>query len=40
MEKATGLSRRGVEYNLDKLKRAKKIIRKGATKSGVWIINS
>jgi predicted HTH transcriptional regulator len=40
MEEVTNLSRRGVEYNLDKLKKAKKIRRKGSTKSGIWVIEN
>jgi ATP-dependent DNA helicase RecG len=38
MEEATGLSRRGVEYNLDKMKKANVIKREGSTKTGVWVV--
>jgi predicted HTH transcriptional regulator len=34
----TGLTRRGVEYNLDKLKKSGRLIRVGSTKSGYWQI--
>jgi ATP-dependent DNA helicase RecG len=39
LQKATGLSRRGVEWNLDKLKKENKLQRIGATKKGEWRIN-
>jgi len=39
MIKATGLSRRGVEYQLTKLKESGKIIRTGSTKAGEWKVN-
>lgn len=35
---ATRLSRRGVEYNLNLLKKKGKITRVGSTKSGFWQI--
>jgi ATP-dependent DNA helicase RecG len=38
MAKVTGLSRRGVEYHLGKLKQKGKISRIGSTKAGNWII--
>lgn len=34
--KATGLSRRGVEYRLNKMKASGKIARIGSTKGGYW----
>jgi ATP-dependent DNA helicase RecG len=36
MIKATGLSRRGVEYQLGKLKDSGKLTRIGSTKAGYW----
>lgn len=38
MVKVTGLSRRGVEYQLGKLKQSGKIMRIGSTKAGNWIV--
>ena len=38
LQTETGLSRRGVEYQLDKLKKEKKIKRFGADKGGYWKI--
>jgi len=35
---ATGLTRRGVEWNIDKLKEENIIERKGSKKSGYWEI--
>lgn len=32
------LKPRGVEYNLEKLKKASKIRREGPTKGGIWIV--
>jgi ATP-dependent DNA helicase RecG len=40
MTKATGLTRRGVEYNLSKLKDNGSIERKGPDKGGFWEIKS
>jgi ATP-dependent DNA helicase RecG len=34
LQETTGLSRRGVEYNLDKLRKEGKLKRTGSTKSG------
>ena len=36
----TGQSRRGVEWNIAKLKKEGKISRKGSKKAGKWIINT
>ena len=36
----TGLSRRGVEYQLSKLKKEKKIQRIGPAKGGHWEVNN
>jgi ATP-dependent DNA helicase RecG len=36
LEVLTGLTRRGVEYHIDKLKKAKIIKRVGSTKGGSW----
>ena len=38
MSNATGLSRRGVEYHLNKLKKQGKLVRVGSTKMGSWKI--
>ena len=40
MTKATGLTRRGVEYNLNKLKDNGSIERKGPDKGGFWEVKS
>ncbi|MEQ8238847.1 MAG: hypothetical protein RIA69_06525 [Cyclobacteriaceae bacterium] len=36
LEEITGLTRRGVEYHIDKLKKGKRIKRVGSTKGGHW----
>ncbi len=36
LQETTGLSRRGVEYNLDKLKKEGRLKRTGSTKGGSW----
>ncbi|MFT7237264.1 MAG: ATP-dependent DNA helicase RecG [Cyclobacteriaceae bacterium] len=36
LEEITGLTRRGVEYHIDKLKKGKQIKRVGSTKAGHW----
>ncbi len=38
IEEATQLSRRGVEYNIDKLKKEGKLKRIGPAKGGHWVI--
>ena len=38
MSNATGLTRRGVEYHLTKLKEQGKLVRIGSTKMGSWEI--
>ena len=40
IEKETGLSRRGVEYNIDKLKKESVLIRIGSRKDGYWKIKT
>ncbi len=40
IEKKTGLSRRGVEYNIDKLKKESVLIRIGSRKDGYWKIKT
>lgn len=39
LEALTGLTRRGVEYHLDKLKKENRIKRVGLTKGGYWELN-
>lgn len=36
LEAITGLTRRGIEYHIDKLKKEKRIKRVGPTKGGSW----
>ena len=36
LQERTGLTRRGIEYHIDKLKKEKKIWRIGPTKGGEW----
>ena len=40
LQEKTGLSRRGVEYHIDKLKKEKRIERTGSTKGGSWKVCS
>ena len=39
LQEITGLSRKGVEYNIDKLKKNNRIKRMGPDKGGIWKVN-